>query len=94
MTVRTVADRCAELGLPLGRVTITKLEGGKRQAITPAELAVLAAALGAAPADLLYPIGHEDEIEVLPDLFMDSEHALQWFNGELKLEIEAGAHTP
>jgi len=93
MTVQAVADRCADLGLPIGRVTITKLEGGKRQAITPAELTVLAAALEAAPIDLLYPIGYEKDIEVLPGLRIDPDHAPRWFGGELKLDTRPGVLT-
>ena len=94
MTVQAVADRCADLGLPIGRVTITKLEGGKREAITPAELAVIAAALETAPIDLLYPIGHEEDIEVLPGMRLHPHHALRWFNGELKLDMRpSGALT-
>jgi transcriptional regulator with XRE-family HTH domain len=86
MTVQAVADRCANLGLPIGRVTITKLEGGRREAITPAELAVIAIALDAAPMDLLYPVGYEEDIEVAPGMRLDPHHALRWFNGELKLD--------
>lgn len=93
MTVQAVADRCADLGLPIGRVTITKLEGGKRQAITPAELAVLAAALETAPIDLLYPIGYEENIEVFPGVRFDPHHALRWFGGELKLDVRPGVLT-
>jgi transcriptional regulator with XRE-family HTH domain len=94
MTVQALADRCAELGVPLGRVTLTKLEGGKRQAITPAELTVLAAALGAAPIELLYPIGYGDDVEILPGRFLDPLAAVQWFCGELNLELTSvGALT-
>jgi transcriptional regulator with XRE-family HTH domain len=93
LTVQAVADRCVDLGLPIGRVTITKLEGGKRQAITPAELAVLAAALETAPIDLLYPIGYEKDIEVLPGMRIDPDHAHRWFGGELKLNVRPGVLT-
>jgi transcriptional regulator with XRE-family HTH domain len=93
MTVQAVADRCADLGLPIGRVTITKLEGGKRQAITPAELTVLAAALETAPIDLLYPIGYEEYVEVVPGMRLDPHGALRWFSGELKLDARPGVLT-
>ena len=86
MTVQAVADRCADVGLPIGRVTITKLEGGRREAITPAELAVIAVALETAPMDLLYPIGYEEGIEVVPGMRLDPHQALGWFTGELKLD--------
>jgi transcriptional regulator with XRE-family HTH domain len=87
LTVQAVADRCAELGVPLGRVTITKLEGGKRQAVTPAELTVLAAVLGAAPIELLYPIGFDERVEILPGCMMDPLETVRWFCGEYKLDL-------
>jgi transcriptional regulator with XRE-family HTH domain len=89
MTVQALADRCAELGVSLGRVTLTKLEGGKRQAITPAELVVLAAALDAAPIELLYPIGYEEHVEVLPGRMVDPLAAVRWFAGELNMDAAA-----
>jgi transcriptional regulator with XRE-family HTH domain len=91
MTVQALADRCAELGVPLGRVTLTKLEGGKRQAVTPAELTVLAAALGAAPIELLYPVGYEKQVEVLPGRMVDPLDAVRWFAGELAMDATADA---
>jgi hypothetical protein len=33
---------------------------------------VLAAALEAAPIELLYPIGYGDDVEILPGRFLDS----------------------
>jgi transcriptional regulator with XRE-family HTH domain len=86
MTVQALADRCAELGLPLGRVTITKLERGNRQAITPAEVMVLAAALEVPPVELLFPIGAA-EAEILPGRMVATRHALGWFCGSLSLQL-------
>jgi hypothetical protein len=85
MTVKALADRCAELGLPLGRVTITKLEGGHRQAITPAELMVLAAALGVPPIELLFAVGRQERVEALPGVRTTPWFAALWFTGEYNL---------
>lgn len=85
MTVQALADRCAELGLPLGRVTITKLEGGKRQAITPAEVMVIAAALEVSPLELVIPAGYEEPVEVLPGLQLPGLAAARWFAGQREL---------
>ena len=93
MSVQALADRCAELGLPLGRVTITKLERGVRQAVTPAEVMVLAAALGVAPIELLYPVGLEEQVEMLPGRMMDPLGVVRWFCGELKLDTTEAVTT-
>ena len=82
MTVQALADRCAELGLPLDRTVITKLEKGRRQSITVPELLVLARALEVAPLLLLFPVGTEDTIEVVPDVVIPPFRAALWFTGE------------
>lgn len=88
MTLQALADRCAERGVPLGRVTLTKLEGGKRQAVTPWELAVLAAALDVAPVELLYPIGSGKQVEMLPGIEVEPLTAANWFSGDKILDFE------
>jgi len=78
MTVQALADECAKLGLPLGRVTITKLEGGKREAVSIAEMIVLARALSVAPADLLIRPGTPGTVEMLPGDFWPAADAARW----------------
>ena len=46
------------------------------------ELLVLARALDVAPLLLLFPIGTEDTIEVLPDVMVPAFRAALWFTGE------------
>jgi transcriptional regulator with XRE-family HTH domain len=82
MTVQALASKCADLGLPLGRPAISKLENGLRQTITVDEVLVLARALGVAPLLLLFPIGAEESIEVLPGEVMRPFRAALWFTGE------------
>jgi hypothetical protein len=82
MTVQALADRCAELGLPLDRTVITKLEKGRRQSVTVPELLVLARALKVSPLMLIFPVGHADVIEVIPGHEMTPFQAAQWFSGE------------
>ena len=89
LTVQALADRCAELGLPLARLTITKLERGLRQAITPAEIMVLAAALDVSPVELIFPVGRQNRTEVLPGIEGRTQDAAQWFAGDLNLNREA-----
>jgi transcriptional regulator with XRE-family HTH domain len=82
LTAQALADRCAELGLPLGRPTISKLEKGLRQTITVDEVLVLAAALEVAPLLLLFPVGAEETVEVLPGVAVPVFPAARWFTGE------------
>lgn len=93
MTVQALADQCAELGLPIGRVTLTKLERGMRQAVTPAEVMVLAAALGVPPVELLIPVGVGEQAEILPGQMLDSLAAVRWFGGDLTLDVAGGVVT-
>lgn len=93
MTVQALADRCAELGLPIGRVTLTKLERGIRQAVSPSEVMVLAAALGVPPIELVLPIGIGEQMEILPGQMLDSLDAVRWFCGDLKLDVIGGVVT-
>lgn len=93
MTVQALADRCEELGLPLGRVTITKLERGMRQAVTPGELMVLAVALRVSPVELLYDVKQPDKTtEILPGAGVSTASAALWFTGRYSpIETLTGA---
>ncbi|MEU5195221.1 helix-turn-helix transcriptional regulator [Streptomyces scabiei] len=84
MTAQALADRCAQLGHPLDRSVIAKLEKGIRQTITVAELLVLAEALGVPPIELLFPLAEAD-VEALPGASRSTWAAAQWFMGERPL---------
>lgn len=82
LSAQQLADTCSLLGMPsISRVVITKLENGRREAVSTAELAVLAMALDVAPVLLLFPLGHTETVEVLPGLDVDPYAAIQWFGG-------------
>jgi transcriptional regulator with XRE-family HTH domain len=83
MSAQKLADRCAELGHPIGRNVISKLENGDRDGVSVAELLVLARALGVAPAMLIAPFDDVDEVEVLPGKTMTSFNAYRWLVGEM-----------
>ena len=85
MSAQALADRCAELGLPIGRVAITKLENGIREKVSVAELLVLAAALEVPPVLLIFPVGREKAVEVLPARPLDPWHATLWLSGDARL---------
>jgi transcriptional regulator with XRE-family HTH domain len=82
MTAQALAEKCSELGLPIGRLVITKLERGIRQSITLAELLVIAKALGVPPLALVAPVGLEEETEILPGRMVPTWDAARWFTGE------------
>lgn len=81
LTTQALANRTRALGHPLDRSVIAKLEGGHRQSITVPELVVLAKALEVPAIQLLYPLGNEPEVEVLPGRAASTEQAMLWFTG-------------
>jgi len=87
MTVQALADRCAELGLPLGRVALTKLETGKRLGVTPAELMVFAAVFEVAPIELIFSIGYAGRVELFPGAELRPLDAVNWFCGGVALDV-------
>ncbi len=94
MTVLQLADRCAELGLPLDRSVIAKLEKGIRHNISVAELIILARALRVPPTLLVFPLGHQENVEVHPGHVTNTWEVVKWFDGEqaFALADEAGWH--
>lgn len=81
MTAQQLAERCAQLGVPIHRTTITKIENG-RPRFDLGELMVLAAALDVAPVSLIYPDLPDGEVEALPGEKVSSIVALLRFTGE------------
>lgn len=88
MTAQALADKCAELGHPLDRSVIAKLEKGHRNTVTVADLLVLAKALGVPPALLVYPLGVEPIMETLPGERRPTWDALRWFTGAAAFPTE------
>jgi hypothetical protein len=81
VSVQAIADRCSELGMPLDRAVLAKLEKGLRQTLTVGELMVLAEAVGVPPILLLFPLGDEETVEVLPGRQVPTWDAVKWFSG-------------
>jgi transcriptional regulator with XRE-family HTH domain len=82
MTAHRLADATAELGYPVPRSVIANLESGRRDSVAVAELLVLARALGVPPLTLVFPLGQEQEMEVLPRTVVPTWQAAKWFTGE------------
>jgi hypothetical protein len=93
ISTQQLADRTAQLGLPIQRSVLANLENGRRGSVSVAELLILAAALGAAPMDLLYPVGLEEKIEMLPGRQADPLGIVSWFCGDSKLDLTGESTT-
>ncbi|WP_198165418.1 helix-turn-helix domain-containing protein [Nocardia fusca] len=80
-----LADRTRDLGYPIHRVAITKIEtnsrGGK---LDLAEVITLALALGVPPVQLIYPGLPGGQVDVWPRIGTSEATALQWFSGEIR----------
>lgn len=93
MSAQQLADKTAQLGMPIPRSVLANLESGRRTTVSAAEVVILGAALGVAPIELLYPVGFESETEVLPGRTLDPLGAVQWFCGEMKLDVSDAVTT-
>jgi hypothetical protein len=87
MSVQNLADLTAELGMEIPRSVLANLEGGRRDTISVAEVLVLAAALNVSPLELIFPVGFDEQMEILPGRIVDPLAAMRWFTGERKLDI-------
>jgi len=80
MTAQQLAERCKDLGAPIHRTTITKIENGRTR-FDVGELFILAAALDVPPLVLLYPDLPAGEVEIIPDRPGTSWDAYLWATG-------------
>lgn len=86
-SAKWLSDRTAELGYPISRTVIAKLDTGHRgDALSVTELLVLAAALEVPPALLLFPEFPDGPLDLLPDDRQTNGYeAVKWFYGEQPL---------
>lgn len=87
-----LSERCAELGYPIGRATISEIEVGRRKTISVPELIVLAEALGVPPVQVLYPGLPDGDTEYLPGQHVSAIEAVLKFSEQDDLTgLVAGA---
>ena len=79
MSILRLANRTEELGCPVNRIAITRMEAGDRM-VTVSELIALAAALGTTPIALLFPDAGA-AVEILPRIEVAGSDAAGWFTG-------------
>lgn len=90
LTAVQLSERTRQLGYPITRVAITKIENNSRAGkLDVAEWLVLAYALDVPPGALLYPDLPDGTVEVLPGWVLPSWVALLSLDGETK-----GVHNP
>ncbi|MBE4695463.1 hypothetical protein HGI16_12215 [Brevibacterium casei] len=80
ISAATLSNRCKELGHPIARAVIAKMDSKDRANISIPELMVIAEALGLAPLDLIYPPYVAGvEVERLPNVSVIEEVARDRF---------------
>ncbi|MFB8201888.1 helix-turn-helix transcriptional regulator [Kitasatospora purpeofusca] len=83
LTAGAVAQRCTDLGFPISRQSVSRLEAGKRDApLNLAELLVLARALDVPPVLLIAPLDQQESVRIAPDVEVPAAEALTWITGE------------
>ncbi|MFF2746405.1 helix-turn-helix transcriptional regulator [Kitasatospora sp. NPDC058048] len=82
LSAEALGARCADLGYPLTRQVIAKLESGARSGPTPAELLILARALEMPPVSLILPLGQGPMTRPTPLSESTPWEAVAWFTGE------------
>ncbi len=93
LTAVQLADKTRDLGYPITRVAITKIETNKRAGkLDIAEVLVLAVALEIPPALLLFPSFPErGTVELLPGYDVWPPAAVRWLCGESPLPMQVHA---
>lgn len=82
LTAQKLEELTRELGYPITRVAISKIETNRRSAkFDVAEILILAAALDIPPILLLYPGFPDKAVEVVPGVERASRYAALWFAG-------------
>ncbi len=86
LTAVQLAAKTKELGYPISRVAISKIENNQRAGkVDVAEVLVLAVALEIPPALLLFPGYPDDDVNLTPRITGTGSEAVQWISGESKL---------
>jgi transcriptional regulator with XRE-family HTH domain len=81
-TAVQLSERTRQIGYPISRVAITKIEKNARAGkLDVAELIVLATALDIPPGLLLFPDYPQGQVEYRPGAMTSSFRALRWFSG-------------
>ncbi len=86
LSLAEVSLRMSALGVPLGLNGLSKVELGNRD-LALDELVALGAALDVAPVLLIFPLGQEQQVQLLPGSDASTWPALKWFTGQDRFPI-------
>lgn len=86
-SAQRLADEMTRVGVKWERIVVSRLETGKRQAVSVTELLALAYVLNTSPLGLLIP-QEDGPFQVTPNLITDARTAWDWIVGEGSLKIE------
>lgn len=90
-----LSNRCKEIGYPITRGTIAKIESNSRNAkMDVAEVLVLAAALEVAPIDLAFPGYPSKETRMVPKYITSAGEAADWFSASPDYQPFGRANSP
>lgn len=90
-----LSNRCAEIGYPITRATLAKIEtNGRNSKVDIAEVLTLAAALEVTPAALMFPGAPARTFRATPRTPMTSAGASEWFIGSPAYNEFEQLHTP
>ncbi|MCW2960260.1 MAG: hypothetical protein JWM90_647 [Thermoleophilia bacterium] len=84
LSLAEVSARMTTSGVPLSLNGLSKVELGNRE-LNLDELVALAAALGVPPLVVLFPLGRQREVALLPGMAVGTWAAAKWFAGEAAL---------
>jgi transcriptional regulator with XRE-family HTH domain len=90
LSAQKLADRCEQLGFAIPRSVIANLENGYREAVSVAELLVLAQALEVPPVLLVAPLDSQKTMELLPGRCGSTAAAVLWLTGQGDLRESPG----
>lgn len=85
LSAEQLAEAVSNLGLRYTRTQVSNLESGRRDTITVGEVIAFGAVLEVSPALLLYPIGTDNPVPILPGQTTNPWMAYQCFIGEYVL---------
>lgn len=85
-----LSERTKELGFEIPRSTLANIEIGRKSTVGVHEVAILAAALDVAPVSLMFDVGSDELVEVLPDDKRAPIEAVEWFSGFYPLMQKPG----
>jgi transcriptional regulator with XRE-family HTH domain len=84
-----LADRLAELGSPMDRVAIAKLEGEtKPRGLSLDEALLFALALDVAPTNLFLPLDEDEDVQIAPNVTVPMAAARKWVVGARPLDAQ------